>query len=145
MSPVSVPADAPFAEIAEPYDRDLDVHAALDAAFERARRGGTRVLAKFGGAWCPDCRILAGMMAIPAIAAFLDRRYEVVPIHIGRYDANMDAPARFGLAEGLEGAPAVVIARADGTVVNAQRIHHWRTARERTPQELADYLAAYAG
>lgn len=145
MTALSVPADAAFEEIAEPYDRDLNVAGALDAAFERARRGRTRVLAKFGGAWCPDCRVLAGMMTIPVIASLLDRRFEVVAIHIGRYDANMDAPARFGLTDGLEGAPAVVIAAADGTVVNAERIYHWRTARNRTAQELADYLAAYAG
>ena len=145
MTAPNVPTDVAFDEIAEPYDRDLNVAAALDAAFERARRGRTRVLAKFGGAWCPDCRVLAGMMTIPVIASFLDRRFEVVPIHIGRYDANMDVPARFGLSAGLEGAPAVVIATADGTVTNPERIHHWRTARARTPQELADYLVAYAG
>lgn len=145
MTPLTVPADATFEPVAEPYDTDLDAGDALSAAFERARRGRTRVLAKFGGAWCPDCRILAGMMTIPVIASFLDARFEVVPIHIGRYDVNMDLPPRLGLSAGLEGAPAVVIATADGTVVNPDRIYEWRTARERSPQELADYLTAFAG
>lgn len=145
MSPLTVPVTEPFQEVAEPYDIDQDAGAALDAAFERARRGGTRVLAKFGASWCPDCRILAGMMAVPAIASFLDRHYEVVAIHVGRYDANMDQPERVGLPDGLEGVPALVIADAQGHVLNAARVFEWRTARQRSLQDLADYLSEYAG
>ena len=144
MSLLHVSPDTAFEPVSEPYDRALDAGAALNAAFERARRSRTRVLATFGGAWCPDCRVLAGMMAIPAIASFLDERFEAVGIDIGRYDTNMDAPARFGLHGGLEGAPAVVIADADGVVVNAARIYDWRTARTRTPSDLADYLNTFA-
>ncbi len=145
MRELSLPADTSFAEVAEPYDRDLDAGAALDAAFARARIGKTRMLAKLGAAWCPDCRVLAGMMAVPAIASYLDRHYEVVPIHVGRYDVNMDLPARLGLSDGLEGVPALVIARADGTIVNTGRIFQWRTARNQTVQDLADYLTAFSG
>jgi thiol-disulfide isomerase/thioredoxin len=145
MSALVVPSGARFEPVAEPYDRNLDAGRALDAAFERARRGRTRVLAKFGGAWCPDCRVLAGMMTIPVIASFLDTHFEVVAIHIGRYDANMDIPARFGLTGGLEGAPALVIADAAGGVLNGPRIYQWRTARDQTPQDLADYLTVFAG
>lgn len=140
-----IAADTQVHEIAEPYDPGLDAGAALDSAFERARRGDTRVLVKFGGAWCPDCRVTAGMMAIPAIASLLDRRFEVVPVHIGRYDANMDLPARLGLDDGLEGAPAIVITDKTGRILNAGQIYDWRTARERTAQEFADYLSGYAG
>lgn len=145
MSSLTLPADSEFAEVAEPYDLALDAGAALDAAFERARRGGTRVLAKFGAAWCPDCRVLAGMMAIPAIASLLDRRFEVVTIGVGRYDLNMDLPARFCLNDGLEGVPALVIADTRGQVLNGGSIYDWRTARSRTPQDLADYLSKFAG
>lgn len=145
MTSLSVPLRAGFSEVEEPYDPDLNARAALDAAFERARISRTRVLAKFGAAWCPDCRILAGMMASPVIASFLERRFEVVPIHIGRYDANMDLVEQLGLQAGLEGVPAVVIAKADGTVVNTPRIFEWRTARTRSLQDLADYLTAFAG
>lgn len=145
MTELTLPEGAAFAEIAEPYDPDLDAGAALDAAFARARIGKTRVLVKFGAAWCPDCRVVAGMMAVPAIASYLDRHYEVVPIHIGRYDANMDLPGRLGLSDGLEGVPALVIAKADGMIVNTPRIFQWRTARNQTVQDLADYLTAFSG
>lgn len=144
MTPLILPPDAAFEEIAEPYDPGLDVGAALDAAFRRADRRRTRGLAKFGAAWCPDCRVLAGMMAAPAVAAFLEDHFEVVPVHVGRYDANMDAPAKVGLAGDLEGVPALVIAAPSGAVLNADRIYEWRTARERSLQDFADYLSAYA-
>ena len=144
MTALTVSGEDDYVEIAEPYDPDLDAAAALDQAFERARRGRTRVLVKFGAAWCPDCRVLAGMMAVPAVASFVDRHFEMVAVHVGRYDANMDLPRRLGLTAGLEGVPALVIAEADGTLANEPRIFEWRNARERSLQELADYLAAFA-
>jgi thiol-disulfide isomerase/thioredoxin len=145
MTELTIPANERFSEVAEPYDLSQDAHAALNAAFDRARIAKTRVLVKFGAAWCPDCRILAGMMAVPAIASFLDQHYEAVAIHIGRYDANMDLPERVGLKDGLEGVPALVIMKPDGSVVNPTRIFEWRTARSRTLQDLADYLTAFSG
>lgn len=126
-----------------PYDAGLDAHAAVDAAFERARADGKRVLVNFGGNWCPDCRILSGMMEIPAFAAFLDAHYEVVKIDVGRYDRNMDVAARFGFA-GLDGVPTIAVADADGRIVNTGAAAEWRTARERDPQEALDYFARYA-
>lgn len=128
---------------AAPYDAERDAHAEMDAAFARAQADGKRVLASFGGNWCPDCRILAGMMQIPQFAAFLDAHYEVVKIDVGRYDRNMDVAARFGFAD-LDGVPTIAIATADGRIVNAGTAAEWRTARERDPQEALDYFARYA-
>jgi thiol-disulfide isomerase/thioredoxin len=144
VSALILPADIRFEEIAEPYDPDLDAGAALDAAFVRARKRGTHVIAIFGARWCPDCRVLAGMMAIPALAALLADRFETVAMDVGRYDKNMDLTKRFGLGGTLEGVPALIIADARGQVLNPARIYDWRTARERSPQALADALAPFA-
>jgi thioredoxin 1 len=117
--------------------------AALDAAFERAARRDTRVLAIFGGDWCPDCRIFAGMLTIPALEEFVDAHFEVVKIDAERTgELNADAIARFGYDEGLTGYPTVVVVTADGEVVNTASAAEWRTARDRRPQEVADWLAA---
>lgn len=126
-----------------PYDPQADAHGALDAAFEAAAANRTRVLVKFGGNWCPDCRIMAGMLEIPVIAGFLEAQYEYVAIDVGRYDNNMDVVARFGLEE-LEGVPTIIIATADGEIINAGTAAEWRTARERDPQDVLDYLRRYA-
>ncbi|KPP82255.1 MAG: Thiol-disulfide isomerase [Oceanicaulis sp. HLUCCA04] len=126
-----------------PYDASADAHAQLDSAFARASDRGTRVLVKFGGNWCPDCRIFAGMLALEPIAAYTGEHYEIVAVDVGRYERNMDVVARFGIDE-LEGAPTVIITTADGRIVNSGTSAEWRTARERNPQDVMDYLVRYA-
>ncbi len=116
---------------------------ALDAAFERAASRDTRVLAVFGGDWCPDCRIFGGMLTIPDLAEFVGAHFEVVKIDAERTgELNAEAIARFGYDEGLTGYPTVVVVTADGEVVNRAGAAEWRTARDRRPQEVADWLAA---
>ncbi|MCP2679087.1 thioredoxin family protein [Maricaulaceae bacterium NA33B04] len=142
MTAPIIPDDTPFDEIAEPYDLELDVQRALNDAFARARTSGKRVLVKLGGAWCPDCRVLAGMMAIPAVHAFLAEHFEIVTASIGRYDVNQDVVARLGFADGLPGAPTVLVMTADGAVANRASADHWRTARQQKPQHVIDYFDA---
>lgn len=141
-----LPPDAQVTAPENPYDETADAGAALDAAFARASENGTRVLVNFGGNWCPDCRMLAGMMQIPEFAAYLDAHYEVVKIDVGRFDRNEDVVQRLGFEnlDALDGVPTVVIATSDGRVVNAATSAEWTTARERRPQEALDYFHRYA-
>jgi thiol-disulfide isomerase/thioredoxin len=141
---LQLPPDQAFDAPSEPYDESMDAMAELDAAFERAAANGRRVLVVLGASWCPDCRILAGMMEIPALKVFMDAAYETVRIPVGRYDRNMDAAARLGFSDGLEGVPAVVILAPDGLRVNADTVYDWRSARTCTPQEAADYFYTHA-
>ena len=142
--PPQIPEGSVVTAPAEPYSVTADARAELDAAFARAAQTDKRVLVKFGGNWCPDCRILAGMMELPTFAQMLDEHYEVVAIDVGRYDRNQDLVERLGFSEGLEGVPTVVIVTADGAVINAGAATEWRTARERDPQEALDYFHRYA-
>lgn len=129
--------------IDEPYSAEADAHGELDAAYERAALRGTRVLVKFGGNWCPDCRIFAGMLELAPVRAYADAHYEIVAVDVGRYERNMDVVARFGL-DALEGVPTVIITTADGEIINTGTAAEWRTARERNPQDVLDYLVRYA-
>jgi thioredoxin 1 len=139
----AIPDDIAFEIPDNVYADAPPAMAALDAAFAEAAREDTRVLAIFGGDWCPDCRIFGGMLTIPALAAFVDAHFEVVKIDAERTgELNADAIARFGYDEGLTGYPTVVVVTADGEVVNRADAAEWRTARERRPQEVADWLAA---
>ena len=60
---------ATFAELKTPlplpYDEAADANAAVDRARSEARRKGKRLIIDLGGNWCPDCRVLAGTMALP--------------------------------------------------------------------------------
>lgn len=125
--------------IGAPYDEAANGQADLEAAFARARKNGKTILLNLGGNWCPDAQALAGMLEIPELHNWLDENYEHVKIDIGDYDRNMNIPARFGF-EQLEGVPALLAIKTDGTLLNRKDCYIFRNARNREPQEVVDYL-----
>jgi thiol-disulfide isomerase/thioredoxin len=128
-----------------PYDEQADARAAVDRARARARAAHKLLLIDLGGNWCLDCRILAGTMELPELKAFLDRRFVTVTVDVGRFDRNLDIPARYGITSRLEGVPSVLIVdpRAN-RLINAGRTAALSDARHMTPQALADWLAQWA-
>ena len=126
-----------------PYDENADANADVNAAFARARAEHKRVLIDLGGNWCGDCRILAAVMDLPEIRAFVDTHYIVVVVDVGRFDRNLQIPARFGITERLEGVPSVLIADPDGKLIDRGHISALADARSMTPQALADWLAEW--
>ena len=143
--PVSVKtiADLPT-PLPYPYDEQADAHAALNAAFARARANGKRVLIDFGGNWCGDCRVLAGIMELPEVKTFITQHYDVVTIDVGRYTRNMDIAAQFGLGKLAGGVPEILVAEANGKLINVSNAADLEDARHMTPQALADWLARWA-
>ncbi len=127
-----------------PYDESANPNPAIAAAFERATKSGKRVLIDFGGNWCPDCRVLAGVMQLPEVKAFVGAHYEIVAVDVGRFDKNLDIVQRYGVTK-LAGVPTVVIADASGKPVNVTNSAELANAREMSPQGIADWLARWAG
>ena len=137
LSDISVPD--------RPYDESADANAAVANAFARAKAEHKRVLIDLGGNWCADCRILAGVMALPEVQRFVDAHYVVVSVDVGRFNRNLQIPARFGITQRLEGVPSVLIATPDGTLVDSGHVAALADARSMTPQAIADWLAQWAG
>jgi hypothetical protein len=67
-----------------------------------------------------------------------------VAVDVGRFDRNLQVPARFGFTARLKGVPTVIIATPDGKLVNRDDVFATSDARHMTPQALAGYLAKYA-
>ena len=130
------PLPLPFAERADP-------HAELDAALARARISGKRVLIDLGGNWCGDCRVFAAILALPAVRKFVDGHFELVAIDVGRFDRNLDIPARFGIAK-LVAAPTILILSPAGELLNGDDLVALQDARSMTPQAVVDWLAHWA-
>jgi thiol:disulfide interchange protein len=126
-----------------PYDEKANANAQVDAASARAKKSGKRVLIDLGGNWCADCRILAGLMELPEMRAFLNAHYEMVSVDVGRFNRNLQIPARYGITTRLEGVPAILVVTPDGHLVNAGRVSAIQDARHMTPQALADWLAGW--
>jgi thiol-disulfide isomerase/thioredoxin len=126
-----------------PYDPNADAQAQLAAALTAAKADGRRVLLDFGGNWCPDCRVLAGIMELPEVKPWLDRHFVVVPIDVGRMDRNLDIPARYGVPK-LRGVPHVLVLDTDGTPLNPLDTGELPNARNLKPQAVVDWLARWA-
>ncbi len=128
-----------------PYDETANADAAVAAAFARARTSHKRVLIDLGGNWCSDCIVLSNIMDLPEIKAFLAAHFETVSVDVGRFDRNLQIPARWGITQRLEGVPSVLIVTPDGrTLVDAGHVSALADARHMTPQGLADWLALWA-
>jgi len=127
-----------------PYDEHADARAVVAAAKARARAHHKLLLIDLGGNWCLDCRLLAGTMDLPALHRFVDARYEVAIVDVGRFDRNLDIPAHYGIKDRLEGVPSLLIVdpRTD-RLLNRGRTAALADARSMTPQALADWLAGW--
>ena len=127
-----------------PYDASANADADVNAAFARAKAEHKRVLIDLGGNWCGDCRILAAVMELPEVKNFLDAHYIMVNVDVGRFDRNLQIPARFGITQRLEGVPSILVAEPDGKLIDRSAISALADARSMTPQALADWLAQWA-
>ena len=128
----------------QPYDETANADAQVAAAFARAQKSHKRVLIDLGGNWCVDCIVLANFLKLPEMQRFMAAHYEVVTVDVGRFNRNLQIPARFGVTKKLEGVPALLIATPDGKLVNGKDVFATASASEMTPKSVADYLAKYA-
>ena len=131
--------------LTQPYDEGANADAAVAAAFTRAQKSHKRVLIDLGGNWCVDCIVLANFLRLPEMQRFMATHYEVVTVDVGRFNRNLQIPARFGITKRLEGVPALLIATPEGQLVNGTNVFATASASEMTPKSVADYLAKYAG
>jgi thiol-disulfide isomerase/thioredoxin len=127
-----------------PYDEAANANAAVAAARRLARAHHKLLLIDLGGNWCGDCRVLAATMALPEVKAFDDAHYVEVAVDVGRFDKNLQIPARYGITQRLEGVPALLIVdpRSD-RLIDAGHVAALADARHMTPQALADWLAQW--
>jgi thiol-disulfide isomerase/thioredoxin len=127
-----------------PYDETANADRALATAKARALARHRLLLIDLGGNWCGDCRVLAGTMALAPLKAFVAAHYEVATVDVGRFDKNLQIPARYGIHSRLEGVPSLLIVdpRSD-RLLDAGHVAALADARHMTPQALADWLAQW--
>jgi thiol-disulfide isomerase/thioredoxin len=125
-----------------PYDEKADAEADVAAALKRAKKAHKLTLIDFGGNWCPDCRIFASLIEQPDVKAWVHKHYEVVTVNVGRYDKNMQIPARYGVDK-LKGVPSFLVVDGNGKLVNDGAFFALTDARHMTPQSIADWLAQW--
>ena len=123
---------------AAPYDESADAHQALAEAMVRAARSGKFVLLDFGGNWCPDCRVTAGVLNLGDVRPWVDKNFEVVMIDIGHLNKNLDIGERYDLR--VKAVPTIIILDQHGHVINAGNPAALKDARGMTPQAIVDTI-----
>jgi len=93
----------------------------------------------FGANWCPDCRIFSATMDIPKIKSYIDQNFEVLYVDVKRYEINMNLMKEFGI-EPAEGIPRLLIFDKNRKLINSSNTTEWRTARDRTSQEIFNFF-----
>ncbi|MBV8682378.1 MAG: thioredoxin family protein, partial [Caulobacteraceae bacterium] len=125
-----------------PYDESANANADVDAALAKAKATHRLLLIDLGGNWCPDCRLLAALMKQPELARFVADHYVVVTVDVGRFNKNLQIPARWGMDK-VTGAPSLLIVDRHGKLIDQGHVAALADARHMTPQALADWLAKW--
>lgn len=110
-------------------------------AFTTAAKTHRRVLLDFGGNWCPDCRILGGILNIPDAAMWLEHHFVIVPINVERLNANMDIAQHYGVT--IKAVPTILLLTADGRLLNKENASSLGDARHMSPQEILNLIAQW--
>ena len=128
----------------QPYSADANAEADVAQGIVQARAEHKRLLIDLGGNWCADCRILSGVMQLPAMQSFLDAHFVVVLVDVGRFDRNSEIPARFGINDRLEGVPSILIVDPDGQLLDRGQTAALVGAGGMDPQSIANWFARWA-
>jgi thioredoxin 1 len=111
----------------------------IQGALQRAKAQHKRVILDFGGNWCGDCKVLDIYFHDPANKALLDENFELVEVNIGRYDANLDIAARYGIPL-QRGVPALVVLSPEGKVLLAQTNGEFEKMRNLQSSDVTKFL-----
>lgn len=128
---------------AHPYDEMADAHAQVDAAFAQARATHRLVLLDFGGNWCPDCRMLGGVLDQADVKRWADGSFVSVYIDVGRMKKNMDIAQRYGIK--VTAVPSVLVVTPEGKLLNGADVFALSNDRAYSQQAVVDELAKMAG
>jgi thioredoxin-related protein len=122
------------------YPADVDAHAEIKEAEERAAREHKRLLLIFGANWCFDCHVLDLAFQGPDLAPVLASNYELVHVDLGPdQHKNADLVQQFEIPLN-KGIPALAVAESDGKLVVSQKNGEFEDARGLTPEVLLEFL-----
>lgn len=148
---VQVKALADIKDPPPPYDDKASpeqVTAMIDAAYERAKANGKRVVVDLGGNWCVWCRGLAGALHRPEVAPYIEQHFEVVYVPVstkqGATDMNRQVLERFNLKEDPGGYPWMIVTDPNGEVLVSSMEITDQDHGYATPQAWVNWLARYA-
>jgi len=121
-----------------PYDETADPHLQVEAAIARAEAAHKLVLLDFGGNWCPDCRVTAGVLELSEVKPWVEQTFETVMIDVGRMNKNLDIAGKYGVK--IRAVPTIIVLDPQSRMVNSGNPDALKDARGMTPQAIVDTI-----
>lgn len=122
------------------YPANVDAHAEIKEAEEKAAKEHKRLLLVFGANWCFDCHVLDLAFQGPDLAPIIAANYEVVHVDIGPDGKkNADIAEQFSVSLD-KGVPTMAVIDPDGKVIVSEKNGEFEDARQLTPEFLSEFL-----
>ena len=109
---------------------------------QRTIKSNKQPIVIFGANWCPDARLLAGVIQLPTVKNFLEKNANILNIDVGNYEMNTELFSFFdkNIEEGI---PRVFIMDRKGKTLNLHVNDTMRKARDLTTQDIFNYLQEF--
>lgn len=112
------------------------LRADIQRALANARERDTQVLLEFGADWCPDCNEVARLLGESPAKNVAESKFEVVYIHVGRFDRHEDLLQRYR----VERIATLVVLSNDGRRVAQTTLEPISDRSGLTSDALAEWL-----
>ena len=109
---------------------------------QRTIKSNKQPIVIFGANWCPDARLLEGVIQLPTVKNFLRKNANILNIDVGKYEMNTGLFSFFD-KNIQEGIPRVFIMDRKGKTLNLDVNDTMRKARDLTTQEIFNYLQEF--
>ena len=109
---------------------------------QRTIKSNKQPIVIFGANWCPDARLLEGVIQLPTVKNFLEKNANILNIDVGNYEMNTELFSFFdkNIEEGI---PRVFIMDRKGKTLNLHVNDTMRKARDLTTQDIFNYLQEF--
>lgn len=135
----TVAGSAAWAQSRIIYPAPAQAQADVTQAIRTAAREHKRVILDFGGNWCPDCHVLYIYMHQSPNAEIVARHFVVVPINVGRFDANLGLAAKYQIPL-KKGVPALAVLDSHGRLLYSQKDGQFEAMRTMDSQSVTTFL-----
>ena len=109
---------------------------------KRTIKSNKQPIVIFGANWCPDARLLEGVIQLPTVKNFLEKNANILNIDVGNYEMNTELFSFFdkNIEEGI---PRVFIMDRKGKTLNLHVNDTMGKARDLTTQDIFNYLQGF--
>ena len=126
----------------EPYSGVLITENELKKFIEVTIHEDKHPIVIFGANWCPDAKLLEGVIQLPTVKTFLENRSKILHIDVGDYEMNTELFNLFDQSI-QDGIPRVFIMNRMGENINLHANDVMRKARELSTQDIFDYFQEF--